>query len=286
MKEQLIEKLKNNKTTYKIGILLVIIYYNYISDSLRFLRYLCAKLNVCSNKRFKRITKFRNIHKGQRCFIVATGPSLTFEHLALLQNEYCFGLNSIVKVLGDTGWRPTYYGIQDSNVYEKLEDDIIKSDLNTIFVGHRLQNRFASAKSFIPFFHFSCFHGRHGEIVPLTSGFSKNIEQIVYDGYSISYSMLQLAVYMGFKEIYLLGTDCSYDVNGKQHFVESGFFDKQASSVGERMIYAYTHAKRYADKNGIKIYNATRGGMLEVFERVDLENVIQKGGKIKFKYER
>jgi hypothetical protein len=40
------------------------------------------------------------------------------------------------------------------------------------------------------------------------------------------------------------------------------------------MIEAYREAKKYADLHNIKIYNATRGGMLEVFERVDLDKVL------------
>ncbi len=42
------------------------------------------------------------------------------------------------------------------------------------------------------------------------------------------------------------------------------------------MLAAYTEAKRYADTHGIKIYNATRGGKLEVFERVDFDSLFDK----------
>ena len=269
------EVLRNNKVTFILGKIVITFFHNYFLDPIRYLRYLLIKLKLINNKRFQKLTSFKDLHNGERCFIVATGPSLRFEDLSLIKGEYSFSVNSIVKILNKTTWRPTYYGIQDSNVYAKIEKDIIKCGLETIFVGHRLQNQFISAKQFIPYFHFSCFHGKHGEFVPLTSWFSKDVSQIVFDGYSVTYSMLQIAVYMGFKEIYLLGNDCTYNLNGKQHFVESGFFDKQAASVGERMIYAYSKAKNYADLNGIKIYNATRGGMLEIFERVELENIVK-----------
>jgi len=194
----------------------------------------------------------------------------------LIKDEYSFSVNSIVKILNKTDWRPTYYGIQDANVFEKINKDILSSKLENIFVGHRLYREFNLSKSYIPYFHYSCFHAKHGEIVPLSSGFSTDASEIVYDGYSVTYSMLQIAVYMGFDKIYLLGCDCNYDTNGKQHFVESGFFDKQAASVGERMIYAYTVAKKYADKKGVKIYNSTRGGMLEVFERINFDILFNK----------
>jgi hypothetical protein len=38
----------------------------------------------------------------------------------------------------------------------------------------------------------------------------------------------------------------------------------------------YKAKKKVADKYGIKIFNATRGGVLEVIERVDLDSVLGK----------
>ena len=86
---------------------------------------------------------------------------------------------------------------------------------------------------------------------------------------------MQIAIYMGFKEIYLLGCDNSYsDDKNKQHFVESGHYDPTYKTAGDRMVVAYMEAKKYADSKNVKIYNATRGGMLEVFPRVDLDEVL------------
>lgn len=268
------EKLKSNKTTYKIGVLVKVFYYNLL---FQFIRFIIKSFNqfISKPKKFKQIEKFKNKHLNERCFIVATGPSLTFEDLELIKDEISFGVNSIVKILSETNWRPTYFGIQDPLVYEKLENDILNSDAHTIFTSDLMQKKFASTKNFIPFFHDTCFHAVHGEIMPLCSGFSNDASVVIYDGYSITYSMLQIAVYMGFKEIYLLGTDCNYNIDGTHHFVESGFYDKQAATVGQRMIFAYSVAKKYSEMNDIKIYNCTRGGMLEVFERKDLNSVVK-----------
>ena len=41
---------------------------------------------------------------------------------------------------------------------------------------------------------------------------------------------------------------------------------------------AYEAAEKYTESKGIKIYNATRGGMLEVFERVDLDSLFEEEG--------
>ena len=102
--------------------------------------------------------------------------------------------------------------------------------------------------------------------------FSDDPYAIVYHGMTVTYSAMQLAVYMGFKEIYLLGCDCDYS-GEKQHFMDYGLKTETADNPESKAIAAYTTAKNYADEHGIKIYNATRGGKLEVFERVDLDSL-------------
>ncbi len=44
----------------------------------------------------------------------------------------------------------------------------------------------------------------------------------------------------------------------------------------ESMNRSYELCKEFAEKNGVKIYNATRGGKLEVFERVDFDSLFSK----------
>lgn len=83
---------------------------------------------------------------------------------------------------------------------------------------------------------------------------------------------------MGFKTIYLLGVDCNYDKNIKLHS-DSLEYSKDykynwTRQTGLTMIEGFKVAKKYADEHGINIYNATRGGMLEVFPRVNLEDVV------------
>ena len=101
--------------------------------------------------------------------------------------------------------------------------------------------------------------------------------------------MLQLAVYMGFKKIYLLGMDFTFSVektiegntimndiinhNSIIEKVEKELFDFQYFAEIDDQLLGYQAAKRYADAHGIKIYNATRGGKLEVFERVNFDTL-------------
>ena len=43
----------------------------------------------------------------------------------------------------------------------------------------------------------------------------------------------------------------------------------------DKVMPDYDEARRYCDDNGIKIYNATRGGKLESFVRVDVDKLLK-----------
>lgn len=231
-------------------------------------------------KKYKSLKSYKNKHDGKRCFIIATGPSLNVNDLELIKKEYSFGMNSLIKIYDETDFRPTYYGIQDHFVYTALKEEIMKYYKNheNVFVSDRIT-----------------WHEKIGEkwnVFPLNMSynaykrwfyndynakFSEDIYRRVYSGFSITYSLIEIAIYMGFKEIYLLGADCDFGNKGKIHFAEYGVIDKTLNTAKERNLAGYAAAKEYAEKHGIKIYNATRGGKLEMFERVDLDKVVCAG---------
>lgn len=108
--------------------------------------------------------------------------------------------------------------------------------------------------------------------------FSTKMEHCVYEGTTVTYACIQMAVYMGFQEIYLLGVDFNYSndlYDEKNHFKGYQSDKKVRLNVvyPERMQAAYKSARHYAGEHGIKICNATRGGKLEVFERVDFDTL-------------
>lgn len=275
------EKLKKVSVLYKLGVWAKMLYYDFIYDGWLLFKVNMRKVGLLKEQMFEAITKLKDSHKGERCFIIATGPSLTFEDLNLLKGQFTFGVNSVVKILDKMNFVPNYLGIQDAGVYEKIGDMIETCPVEHIFMTDVLYQKHCKRKEserYILYPKYNCRHSSHGDKRPLSSGFSDDPSKVIYDGYSITYSLLQIAVYMGFTEIYLLGCDCSYDVkSGKHHFVESGFFDKTAATVGERMIYAYTVAEKWlkANRPDVKVYNATRGGMLEVFPRRTLDQVFK-----------
>lgn len=272
------EKLKENKAIYRLGVIVNIIYFDFIVDTIDLVKIHLRRLNLLHERRFKHISTLKGILQGKRCFIIATGPSLTMDDLKKLKNEYTFGVNSLVKVIDEMGYTPTWLGIQDGNVFDKIGKTIENSNVKKIFITDELFKKIENKdeKRYIQYSLYNKRHLSHNNLRPLSTGFSFDCSKCVYDGYSITYSLLQIAVYMGFTEIYLLGCDCTYDVKGgKQHFVETGHIDRNAATTGERMIYAYQVAAKIIEHEHpeIKIYNATRGGMLEVFPRKTLDEI-------------
>ena len=238
-----------------------------------FLSIFLRRMDLYKPAEYNSIKGFKNKYAGGRCFIVCTGPSLTLDDLDKLKSEVCLSMNTIVKIFGETEWRPTYYGVTDDAAYAELEPYIYRA-IESSDLPHVLLSDDNICKPFkVPesphIYPFHCIYSskRHN------LKFSDNAYATVYGGYTITYVLIQIAVYMGFKEIYLLGCDCDYS-GEKTRFAAYESKEAERHFKGEAaMVEAYKRAKEYADSRGIKIYNATRGGKLEVFERVDLNDV-------------
>ena len=219
------------------------------------------------------IEKFRNIHSGKRCFIVATGPSLLVEDLNTLSDnkEICISMNSIYKMFENTRWRPSYYVAQDFRMMRDKKEVLRYLDGITAFISD----------GYAPFCeeeHADNVYINHMGLVWDNKGtipFSENFAQVSYISGTVAYSCIQLAVYMGFNQIYLLGVDCSELGNNYAKYTHC-YNEKELVSISydDQTLVSYISAKKYADGHGIKIYNATRGGKLEVFERVDFDKII------------
>ncbi len=225
------------------------------------------------------LKKFKGIHEGERCFIIATGPSLNMEDINMISNEYTFSVNSIIKMFNNTSWRPTYYCISDRNVWNTLHTEVEKADLDYVFFEGSYGEY--NNNNGIPFY--QCSYPRFFELSGIGSQiFSDDISRVIYAGSTVVYTVLQIAVYMGFKKIYLLGTDCNYSISGNNYSTLTNYDLKEPSAARKtkengsfvnNIFSDYYCAKDFAKNHGIEIYNCTRGGMLEVFDRIELESL-------------
>ena len=119
--------------------------------------------------------------------------------------------------------------------------------------------------------------------------FSKDIPHGIFNAGTCMYTAAQLAIYMGFTEIYLIGVDHHFQISQnnkgeiivdnsvKDYFTDKYNEDKNNLYIPntEKSTLTYVAMKKNCDELGIKIYNATRGGNLEVFPRVSFDEIIK-----------
>lgn len=227
---------------------------------------------------YPKISKYKNIHKGRRCFIVATGPSLRIDDLEKIRanGDISMSMNRIYNIFDRTSWRPDYYVIEDQKMIEDLAPTIAQLELKTKFVSENPRSYWEQqeAESSIAYKMImqNCLSDR--------IGFSLNPDRIMYNGYSVTYICLQLAVYMGFSEIYLIGVDFNYssDIYAESNHFEGyqgHYKDIRLNPIEpERMKRAYRKARLVSEAKNIHILNATRGGKLEIFPRANLDEIL------------
>lgn len=230
--------------------------------------------------KYANFSQYKNIHLNERCFIILTGPSLTLEDVNMLKNETTFAVNSCIKLFSKTTWRPNYYVITDRLVYQSIGNELENSDLTCpIFYsrnGLRTKIKKDSALPFkaLYFHHFINFltNGKS------TLGWSNDISKGIADAPSCVYAVMQIAYFMGFKEVYVIGADCNYSMDN-QHSKVANYTPKVkiSKNAGQHVLKAWRSIKKHLDYKDMKVYNATRGGMLELFPRVNLEDIIKEG---------
>lgn len=236
----------------------------------------------------RRLGAFQNEHAGRRCFIVANGPSLTAADLDILHvhNEITFGMNRIYKMFAQTKWRPTYYVCEDELIAKEQQAEINAIEAREKFIPIELNWWHGINIDNALYFHLNYKDNERTQY-----GFSTDCAHQIDCRGTVTCTCMQLAAYMGFSEIYLLGVDHNYqktidihgnviiDPNAKDYFCE-GYDDDIKELVVHDMgnnTRAYMDAKKYCDStNGkVTIYNATRGGKLEVFQRVDFDSLFE-----------
>lgn len=226
----------------------------------------------------KNLLSIKNRYKGQRIFIIGNGPSLKKTDVRLLKNEITIGCNGIFMMFDSMGFLPTFYTVEDTLVAEDRAEIINKIHGTIKIFPYDLRYCLRPDRYTI----FVNFLRRYSGFPQ----FSSHFEHYVYWGGTVTYLNMQLAYYLGAKEIYLIGIDHNYKppspadkqernvissrTQDPNHFHPDYFGPgfRYHDPMTERMELAYRKAKDFFAKNGIEIYNATVGGKLEVFQRI------------------
>lgn len=246
---------------------------------------LASVFNLFITNNEKKILTFKNKHEGKRCFIIGNGPSLNNIDLTKLKDEITFGVNAIYTNHEKMGFYPTYYVVEDIFVAEDRKNEINRLKGPQKFFGNYLSYCF-NENDDVNWINVRFKYDSYKNF----PNFSTNLLRQVWTGGTVSYLSLQIAYYMGFTEVYLVGFDHSYTipkhdlVNGTEILSQGddeNHFNKEYFGKGkrwhdpmvDRMELSYEKAKKYYESDNRKIFNATFGGHLEVFERIEFKTL-------------
>lgn len=233
----------------------------------------------------KKVNSYCGVHSGKRAFIIGNGPSLTPSDLDLLKDEITFAANKIYLLYDQTIWRPTYYGVEDDLVLSQNFQEICQLKGPEKFLPINMLGYCPKVDDAL------YLNFRQESFYPDIPKVSNDAMKGLFWGSTIVYTLAQLAMFMGIKELYFIGMDFSFYVpeeciNSEKVIVSTGevnHFCKDYRKPGEKWSVPNTHLqqkafealRQFGEKNGVQIFNATRGGKLEALERRNLDEVMR-----------
>ena len=252
--------------------------------------------------------KLKDIHRGKRCFIIGTGPSINNQDLTLLKDEQTIVVNAFWRHHQYTKIRPKYHIIADADIlrnntenfwtkeFVQFESQVRESGtsllLNILMKDYLESNNYYSGIDK----YYLAFNGSFNEKLK----FNIELDKILPYGKNVMISGLIAAAYMGFEKIYLLG--CEHDVLAYRYPRQSDHFYNERqynlSSPEEVKKYALDDVVSYENlihhvqvlfqnyrllkkklsitNPRLKIFNATPNSFLDVFPSADYETIINK----------
>ena len=241
-------------------------------------------------------SRYRDSYRGQRCFIVGNGPSLQTQNLMLLKGETVFSVSSGYHHKDYAIYRPRFHCVPQITYTEKFTREVARNwfremhektgDAELFLSQH--EEPLVRENNLFPgrVVNYLCMHGEFSENSTPTLDLTRVVPAVC----SVPVMCLMIALYMGFKNIYLLGVEHdSFRTRKYTYFYEPTVLAGKTGSVTNdgtitddvcdelytyyRLFSQYRAINRIARGRGVGVYNATAGGALEEFERVSFESL-------------
>lgn len=264
------------------------------------MKYIYYSLKLAGNAPMKALIKdnkkLKNSHKGERCFVIGCGPSLNEMDLNLISNEYTFTVNYFMKsplyrtVRSDCHLLMDPLDFVDDRISELADlnfDDVKPLCFFPIQSYDRIHHLKLDKILNVRYLYccYSMYEGFNREI-DLTKASTTFPNSVLYS--------TMIAIYMGFKEIIYIGCDMTgyeqlsvtagkkmqlhayeMDEEEKRRIMETHHkIDNEAFFRGFMNTFAgFKKLRMYAEKRGIRLLNATKGGVLNEIRRIKYETL-------------
>lgn len=221
----------------------------------------------------RRLAGLRDRHRGERCVIVANGPSLNAMDLSFLRREHVLGMNKIFLGFERFGFYPRYYVAVNPTVVQQSLAEI--RALNCVkIIGERAAREAGLGESALT-------HVVATDDPP--ARFSTDLGRGLHEGYTVTHAALQVAYHLGFAEVVLIGLDHRYRFEGAPneartlHGADTNHFSDRYFGYGQRWDnpdlqeseVSYRSALQAYQADGRRIVDATPGGACPVFPKAD-----------------
>ncbi|MZH03446.1 MAG: hypothetical protein F3745_08655 [Nitrospinae bacterium] len=195
------------------------------------------------------ISYYKNLHQGKNLFILASGPSLNDLDLTLLKNKIVMGLNRSILIYPS----PYYQCVFDYRLFDLYLDSF--KEVRQLFT---LEDRPLG--------------------LPLKllggEGFSTDLEEGIYSGYTISYFALQVAAYMGFKKIFFLGLDLKHSGPNTHFFGQDSQTVNHEQTEFPRMKKMLDFGAKTLANTDIEVFNCSPTSTLDSFNKISYEEAL------------
>lgn len=224
----------------------------------------------------QRLETWRDRFEGQRCFIVGNGPSLRKTDLSKLDGEFTLGMNRIYLAFDEYDFKTSCLVSVNDLVLEQCHQDMKALSLPK-FITWRARKYFKGGED-------TLFLDTD---YTLPEDFNGDATGRLFEGFTVTYVCLQLAYFMGFSEAILIGVDHNFVTQGPanatvtsqgddpNHFTADyfgkGFRWQLPDLAGSERAYLMARGAYQAD--GRKIVDATVGGKLTIFPKVDYDSL-------------
>ncbi|MBE9585350.1 DUF115 domain-containing protein [Mucilaginibacter sp. JRF] len=233
----------------------------------------------------KRWADLKDIHKGKRVFIIGNAPSLNKMPLYFLKDEYTMGFNRFNLMFERLNWLPSFYMVTDDLVIKDMHQQINEEILPKV------------PYAFFPDIHpsnveFDKYIDHRENVYWLNTDRPEFRADLPKCGINktVVNAAIQVAAYLGFSDIYLIGVDMSFadqkvkkmnsrnweaDEHDPNHF-DPRYFGKGRkyhNPTVHEMIEKFEMGREFYTPRGVRIHNAGVGGKLEVFPRVDFTSL-------------
>ncbi len=225
----------------------------------------------------RRLAALKDSHRGERCFIIGNGPSLKNTDLKKLRSEFTIGMNRIFLAFPELGFETSVLLSVNDLVVEQSAREIQSLPIPK-FVSWRARRWLQPAENL--YFLYTTYTGPK---------FATDVTGRLWEGATVTYTAMQLAFYLGFATVILIGVDHTFVTKGKpnttvvsqgddpNHF-HPGYFGKgfrwQLPDL-DTSEQAYWMARKAYEAAGRKVIDATVGGMLQVFPKVEYESLFK-----------